>query len=301
MPPLALIRVPSSAGARHVGLEGAPAALAAAGLVEALRAAGLEVVDQGALPRVSFAPDPVAPRAQNLALVAAVARQVAQRVRAVLQAGMLPLVIGGDCTVTLGVVAGVLERSASLGLVYCDADLDLEVPEESPSGIFDGMVLAHLLGQGAGELARIGSRFPLLQDNDVVLFGYNMASGYVDPGEERKLAASSMRRYPLRSVHAGPEAAAQEALERFPVTTSRILIHFDVDVIDGDVFPAADLPHRGGLTLAEAETALQVLVATPRFAGLVVTEFNAARDPDRALARRLVELLAHAFRGARWP
>jgi arginase len=254
-------------------------------------------VDQGALPRVSFAPDPLSPQAQNLPLVAAVARQVAQRVSAALRQGMRPLVIGGDCTVTLGVVAGILEHAASPGLVYVDGDLDMNVPEDSPSGIFDGMVLAHLLGQGAGELCRIGPRFPLLQDDDVVLFGYNASSGHVDPWEQRKLAASSMRRYSAACVRQSPAETAEMALAGLGDPSSRVLVHFDVDVLDSTEFPAVDLPHTGGLTRTELQAALRVFVQSPRFAGLVVTEFNAARDPDLALARRLVDLLADAFRG----
>jgi arginase len=300
VPAVALIGVPSSAGARNVGQEGAPAALAAAGLTDALRGAGLEIRDLGSLPRVTFAPDPLAPRAQNLPLVAAVARMVAERVRAAREAGALPLVVGGDCTVTLGVVAGASSGASPLGLVYFDGDVDMNVPEDSPSGIFDGMVLAHLLGQGAGALRRIGSRFPLVREEEVALFGYNPDAGYIDPGEESKLLASSIRRYPVSSLRGRAAAAAREALASFPAATERVLVHFDVDVVDGDEFGAADLPHRGGLSLRHALEALRVFVQTERFAGLVVTEFNVAHDPQGELARRLVAGLADAFRGAPW-
>ena len=148
MPPLALIGVPSSAGARRAGQETAPAALRAAGLVGSLCAAGLEVADLGDLPTVSYRPDPDHPDRQNLPLVAAVARQTADRVDRALAAGRLPLVIGGDCSLTLGVIAGVLRHDLSPGLLYVDGDVDLNTPETSPSGVFEGMVLAHALGRG---------------------------------------------------------------------------------------------------------------------------------------------------------
>jgi len=61
MPSLALIGVPSSAGARRTGQERAPAAFRAAGLLERLRASGLDVADLGDLPSVSFRPDPEHP------------------------------------------------------------------------------------------------------------------------------------------------------------------------------------------------------------------------------------------------
>ena len=134
----------------------------------------------------------------------------------------------------------------------------------------------------------------------MVVFGYNAGSGYVDAGEQRKLAASSLHRFPVSSVRGHPQAAACEALACLPSHLARVLVHFDVDVIDGDEFAAADLPHRGGLALREAMEALRVFVQTPRFAGLVVTEFNPVRDPDLVFARRLVAGLADSFRGAPW-
>ncbi|MEE9591974.1 MAG: arginase family protein, partial [Thermoplasmata archaeon] len=173
LPHLALIGVPSSAGARRRGQEGAPAALRAAGLLERLREEGLDVADLGDLPSVSFRPDTEHPRQQNLALVVGVARQVADRVDQALAGQRLPLVLGGDCSLSLGVIAALLRNPLRLGLLYFDGDLDLNTPETTPSGVFDGMVMAHILGRGTPQLAGIGPRRPLLSEEDIALFGYN--------------------------------------------------------------------------------------------------------------------------------
>jgi arginase len=101
-----IIGVPSSAGAHHAGQERAPAALRAAGLLDRLRAAGVAVSDAGDLPVTPFAVDRGHPQARNLGAVVTVARQVAAAVASQLEAGRLPLVAGGDCTITLGVIAG---------------------------------------------------------------------------------------------------------------------------------------------------------------------------------------------------
>ena len=63
-----------------------------------------------------------------------------------------------------------------------------------------------------------------------------------------------------------------------------ILIHFDVDVIDFDDFPVGDVPHYHGLSFDEAMSALKVFVASRKFGALVITKFNADRDPDGTLA-----------------
>lgn len=291
-PSLAVIGVPSSAGARRTGQEGAPAALRAAGLVEQLRAKGLDLTDFGDQPSVVFRPDPGHPRQQNLDLVVGVARRVADRVDRALADRALPIVLGGDCTLTLGVVAGLLRHHARLGLLYCDADLDLETPETTPSGAFDGMVLAHLLGRGAPQLAGIGPRRPMLSDEDVVLFGYNVDSGWVDPPELEALERSRLTRFPLSRLQRGAAAAAREAIHVLEARSNAIVVHFDVDVMD---FAAADVPHAGGLDPESALAALKVFVASPACAAVVVTEFNAERDPDGAHAGRLAHLLAEAL------
>lgn len=289
---LAVIGVPSSAGGRRTGQEGAPSAFRAAGLLEELRAIGFDVADLGDLPTVSFRPDPEHPRQQNVDLVRDVARQVADRVDRALASARMPLVLGGDCSVGLGVIAGVLRHHSSLGLVYFDADLDLNTPETTPSGILDGMVLAHVLGRGVPELVEIGPRRPLLSDEDVVVFGFDEESESIDPPELTALKSSPISRYPLSRVRADPTAAATSALLHLENRCSAMVVHFDVDVTD---LPAVDVPHPRGLGLDSAFDALRIFLAAPNCTSLVVTELNAELDPDQSHVRRLVRGLGLAF------
>jgi len=287
--------VPSSAGARRTGQEQAPKALRAAGLLERLRAKNLDVADWGDLPGAAYRPDPGHPREQNLLEVCGVARQVAGRVGRAPAEGALPLVLGGDCTITLGVLAGLLDVHPDLGLVYFDGDVDLNTPATTSSGIFDGMVMAHVLGGGAAELAGLGPRAPMLPEESVAMFGYNLESGWIDPAERDALGRSSMLKYPLARVREDPPEAAAEALGFLTRRCGGIVVHFDVDVMD---FAAADVPHPGGLAPDSAFAALRAFVCDARCAALVVTEFNAERDPDGSLAHELAVRLADAV-GAR--
>jgi arginase len=295
IPRLALIGVPSSAGARQTGQEAAPAAFRAAGLLERLREKGLDVADLGDLPSVSFRPDPEHPRQQNVPLVVDVARQVADRVDRALADRRLPLVLGGDCSLSLGVIASLIRHHPRLGLLYFDGDVDLNTPETTKSGVFDGMVMAHVLGRGAPQITGIGSRRPLLSEEDIVLFGYNMESGWIDPPELEVLERSRMSKYPLSRVRADADAAARDALLNLESRSDAILVHFDVDVMD---LPAADVPHPHGLDAESTFAALKVFVAAPPCAALVVTELNAERDTDGSQTACLVDGLVEAF-GAR--
>src|SRR4051794_34755778 len=104
--PLGLIGVPTSAGAFAPGQEEAPAALRKAGLIELLRDAEVEVRDRGDCDFWRWGPDRAKPRAQNLGKVVEIVRDTARRVAEAAGYGEATLVLGGDCTVGIGTVAG---------------------------------------------------------------------------------------------------------------------------------------------------------------------------------------------------
>ena len=273
---IGLIGVPSSAGAHWPGQEKAPRVLREAGLVERLESSGLAVSDHGDLSHVRFRPDPERRNPQNLEAVVEVVRAVADRVEAAVRAGEIPLVIGGDCTIELGVLSGFLRAGQDPALLYLDGGVDLRTPQTNPTGILDSMGVAHMVGEPgtAEELARVGPRFPLMKDERIVLFGYEP-----NPPEMGVLERHSMPRYPAKIVRDRPREVAAEALARLEEDAERFVVHFDVDVIDFVDFPIADVPqHNAGLTFREAIACLEVFASSPHFAGLTITEFN----PDHA-------------------
>lgn len=296
---IGIIGVPSSAGARRSGQERAPQAFRGAGFIARLHSAGFEVSDFGDLPEVPFHTDLQQPKAQNLQLVVDVARRVANQVERVVNDKALPIVLGGDCTITLGVVAGLIHQAPNLGLMYLDGDLDLNTPDTTTSGIFDGMVIAHMTGKGVDTLTRLGSRYPLMAEEDIVLYGYNIEAGGIDAVEIEVLQQCEMIEYPISKIRGKVKELAREALSQLEDRSDSILVHFDVDVIDFEDFPAADLPHYHGLSFDEAISALEVFTASRKLAALVITEFNADRDVDGMLALRLVNAVANALEGKR--
>jgi arginase len=289
-----LIGVPSSAGAHGPGQEKAPSALRKAGLLGALREAGLELEDLGDLPVARFTPDGANRKRQSESRVVKVVRQVADKVEAAVDRDLVPLVLGGDCTITLGVVAGLLRRQPDLGLIYFDGDADMTTPETTRSGIFDSMGVSHLIGDGAPELAHIGPRFPLLQQDRIVLFGFQPYE--IEPEESRALERSAMVQYPVTSMGDRPIEFAAEARARLEERTRAIAVHFDVDVMDSAEIPLADCPHYDALSFGDAIHCLSVFVGSPKLAALVVTEINPDNDPDGLLVRQFIDAFAAAMR-----
>src|SRR5262249_61218620 len=83
------------------------------------------------------------------------------------------LVIGGDCTVGVGTVAGLQDRVQRLGLVYVDRHADLNVPGSTVDGALDWMGVAHMLDiDGAVEgLAALAGERPMLGSGQISFLG----------------------------------------------------------------------------------------------------------------------------------
>ena len=295
MKSLTIIGAPTSAGAYAPGQEDGPAAMRAQGIAEALAAAGLDVTDGGDTAGFRWRPDPDSPRAANAAVVADRARQVAERVAAV-PAGARALVLGGDCTVGVGTVAGLAMRGAQPGLVYFDRHADLNVPESTIDGTLDWMGVAHMLDvEGCtAALASVSGARPLLEPARLAYLGLG---GVSDP-EEAVMYARRLAAVPLEEAIESPEEAARAALQALDDCVE-LAVHFDVDVLDFLDAPLAENTDREpGVPLATAGTILAALLADPRTTALTITELNPHHGaPDGSTVRRLVETVAGAYAG----
>jgi arginase len=245
-PRVAVIGAPSSAGAHHAGQDQAPAALRAAGFVSRLRSAGIDVVDLGDVAGATFAVDVVESNARNLSAVVEAAGAVADAVDNAVHDGRFPVVLGGDCTLTIGVVAGIQRHHPDVGVLYFDGDADLASPERTSSGVLDAMGVTHLLGLTDNQLARLGPRWPMLDPTHLVLFGYDDRDEDAY-NEEAAAALATLVRYTYHQIRTAPAASAADALAALSKSTEHLVVHFDVDSID-----SRELPLGNFLTTAPA-------------------------------------------------
>ena len=261
---VAIVGVPTSAGAFAPGQEQAPAALRAAGLVESLRQAGLVVDDHGDREVWRWRPDREERRAQNLDTVVAVVGETAARVAEATVPGAVTLVLGGDCTVGIGTVAGHVASGERVGLLYFDTHADLNVPDSVREGALDWMGMAHMLAEpGRGRSwSSAGGRSPLLAPEQVVLFGWGPEQA--TEFEREAIARRRLAIVAVDEVAADPEAAAARALALLEPRCERLLVHFDVDVVDFTDTPLSENTGRNeGLPFATALRALRPLLASP--------------------------------------
>jgi arginase len=290
---VAVFGVPASAGARSAGVQRAPFVLREAGLLQEMRARGARVVNLSDLSLFPYREDAAHPAARNAGVVACAVRATADEMTRALAEGFT-LVLGGDCTLVSGLVGGARKALGQpVGLVYIDANADLNTPETSPSGYLNGMALSMAMGRGPAEVVDAAGPRPAVAPEHVALLGFRE----LDPGERPVLGdlglalpAEAARRLGMRTV-------AALALDAIVNEDGPVVVHLDVDAIHPAELPTKDYVTPGqGLGLAEMADLLTALLASPRVVALEVAEFYPEVDPEGVHARAIVDLLVGALR-----
>jgi arginase len=288
---IAVFGVPTAAGSRCAGVADAPLRLREAGLLEALRAAGPRVVNLSDLSLFPYREDPEHPRARNGEVVACAVRAAADEMTRALAEGFT-LVLGGDCTLAARVTAGARRfLGQPVGLIFLDADADLNTEETTPSGILAGMSLAMALGRGPREVVAAAGGPPVDPDH-AALLGYRA----LDPGERPRLGELGLALPAVAARKLGMRTTAALALEAVENGDGPVVVHMDVDVIDPAEMTAKHESTPGpGLSFDDASFLLVALLASPRVVALELCEYLPERDPGLALGRQLVAMLARAM------
>jgi arginase len=275
--------VDSSGGRR--GEEHAPAALRAAGVVERLGARDAGGTDA----RIGDTRRDPDTGVIGAAEVRQASAAIAVRVREVLDARERPLVLGGDCTLLLGVFQALPRGS---GLWFVDGHADFFDGESSPTGEAADMDLAVLTGHGPpGLLEQDG---PLVEPAAVVLLGHRPAELHPDVARENARLDPAIQALTAPELSAsGPARVGIDAAAR--LSERPAWLHVDLDVLDEDVLPAVSYPQSRGLDWDELVALALSLVAADNLLGVSVADFNPDRDPDGAYAARVVDAFESLF------
>jgi arginase len=284
MTSISVVGVPSSAGSYAAGQEQAPAALRSAGLIHALGVSGLEVHDEGDLPLQTWRPDRINPRAQNLRQVTESIQDLIERLIPPLDRGDKLLVLGGNCTVALGVIAALCRISTDpIGVFYVDRNYDINTPESTTDGALDWMGMAHALSlPGSLDVLVdvLGSR-PLIEPSQVAWLGVD--DRFATEWEEAEARRLGLQVISSNAFAYDPVACAVESLAYLPA--GPLALHFDVDVLDFTDAPLAENTdgRNTGPTLEQAAVALGIATRDARFRSMSIGELNPTRsagDPE---------------------
>ncbi|MDR7035936.1 arginase [Methylobacterium sp. BE186] len=285
-----IIGAPIEVGTSEPGALMGPAALRTAGLVRTLADLGHAVADLGDV--VPGCPA----EARGLPAVAAWTRVLSERVGASLAGGALPVVIGGDHSLSLGSVDGVLRHREGTGrplfVLWLDAHADFNTPQTSPSGNIHGMPLAALCGEPGFEgLFAQGPR-PLLDPGRIHLFGLRS----IDAGERALVTDRHVGVTDMRAIDEfGVVAPLRRVLERVAAAGGHLHVSLDIDFLDPGIAPGVGTTVPGGATFREAHLIMEMLHDSGLVGSLDVVELNPFLDERGRSARVLVELVASLF------
>lgn len=296
-PPVVLIGAPVDEGANRPGCLMGPAALRVAGLATELERLGRAVRDEGdlRLPGV-LAPVAADPRVRNAAAVAAWTRLLDERVVAALDGGGVPLVLGGDHSLSAGAVNGVARHYAAVGrplfVLWLDAHGDYNTPDTSPSGNLHGMALAALCGEpGLDAVFAQVPHAPVLPGN-VMLFGLRS----VDRGERALLRRRGVEVADMRRLdEEGVSAPLRRFLGRVREQGGVLHVSLDVDFLDPMIAPGVGTTVPGGATFREAHLVMEMLHDSGLVGSLDLVELNPFLDDRGRSALLLVDLVASLF------
>lgn len=200
----------------------------------------------------------------NLGLIGAA---IAEAVAAGRAAGRAVLLTGGDCTHSVGVLAG-LQRAhgpfARIGLVWFDAHGDFNTPRTTLSGMLGGMPVAVCAGLAHPQWRELaGMVAPLPTDRILFVDLRNL-----DPPEAQLIQATDATIAAVAPGFAG--ADLQAAVHALAARCDLLYLHIDSDILDAALVPNHGTREPGGPDLDQVAAAIETVTATGKVAALAV-------------------------------
>lgn len=292
-----ILSVSIDLGAGRRGVDMGPSALRIGGVTEAVARLGHRVREVGTVHAATPEAIPVGdPSARYLPGIVRACQEAHDLLRAALDDGVFPLVLGGDHSLTIGTGAALAAhhgaRGEALGLLWVDAHADMNRPETSPSGNVHGMSLSVLTGAGPAELVEIGGREALFDPRHVAILG----AREVDPGEREALREAGVRVFTMSEVdERGLTACVDEAVARISRGTAGFHVSFDLDSLDPAEAPGVGTPVPGGFTYREGHLICEKVAASGKLVGFELVELNPVLDSENRTARVGIRLIESAL------
>lgn len=295
-----VIGVPSAWGTNESGAQRTPCVLRDAGLLGWLASPGVEVEDGGdvEVPPQSEADTRGSATTDLIHLdeVIAMASGVRAAVGGALSDDALPLVVGGECCLSIGVVPALTAHRGPVTTAWFDAHGDINTPDSSESGLITGMPLAVVMGEGHADLLAVGEGPDRPAGESTWLLG----GRDIDPGELANVerfgirhlrtaevrargaepVALSILRLPAAAIMAieARAAAGVEAVD--PATRPNVYLHFDVDSLDPEWAPGVYYRVEGGFHPTEVSAIAGNLCASGSVGAIAIASANLDHDED---------------------
>lgn len=275
-----LVGMPFSWGRPRAGVENGPQLLRNRGVDEVVMGHDWRLEEHGdvSLPNPTFHDNASSSGLKNSFAVGEACRLLAVKVERLVADGKFPLVMGGDHSIALGSLAGILRHRPDTVVFWVDAHADINTPETSPSGNLNGMPLAFLMGLVEETISGYEwlDDFPRLQPEQLVYVGLRD----VDPGERKTIRNLGIAAYTMHEVDRyGIGQVMEHALRKASPKGDRpIHLSFDIDAVDPEPTEGEgeyrDMAQRGGFSLREGHFIAERLAATGMLGSMDIVEVN---------------------------
>jgi arginase len=291
-----IISAPSILGLKPNGVEKLPVSLLATGLADRMGLTTPVIHVPTKNTRYSFTRDQET-KCLNPSPILDFSLILMEQISVLIAAGTFPLVLGGDCSILLGIMPA-LKTQVKSGLIFFDAHADFYLPPQSPTGEVADMELSLITGRGPEILTNIRGMKPYVEDKHVLHIAQRDADETKKYGSQ-DIRDSSIQCLDMRSIELAGRDKTTDQILRFIQRSDResFWVHFDTDVLNDTENPAVDYRLPGGLLVADAQHMFRSIMATNRVAGMSVTIFNPDLDPDNRVAERISGCLVQALGG----
>ena len=279
--------VPLDLGAKRLGVDMGPSSLRYAGLHQALAYNGIEFVDHGNLNINNQG-------SNHVDIIKDTSENLADLVYDAFSEDYVPVILGGDHSVSIGSIAGASKKAKNLGVIFLDFHPDANTPETSPSGNIHGMTVAISLGHGYPELVNCSGFSPKVLPENICIIG----AKDIDTDERIFLNGLGVKMYTLFDIDRfGIYRVMEETLDRLK-ECDIIHLSFDVDVLDPLIAPGTGILSKGGLSYREASYIMEALGKSGIVKSIDIIEINPLLDVKNTTAELAIELLLACLGGS---
>lgn len=195
-------------------------------------------------------------------------RSVSTRVHRCLEGNIFPLLLAGNCNITVGAVAGC--GSEKTGVAWFDAHGESTTPETTESGFLDGMGISVLTGQCWRKLARSIPGFSPVSGKHVLLIG----SRDIELAETELLADMGVHR--VRELE-----DLRSTIDSISSEVDGVYIHLDLDVLDPNEAIANQWATPGGFSVEILTEAVKEIQRHTQVKGFGIASFDPEWDRNQ--------------------
>jgi len=287
---VAVIGVPMDLGANRRGVDMGPSAIRYADLIPQIKELKIGVKDYGDLevPIIRHNKE----RENYILAIRDTCSILAKKVKRSLDLDYLPLILGGDHSITIGTFKGLKSVNQDVGLIWFDAHADFNTPGTSQTGNIHGMSLAVINGEGPDELISILEDDYGIDEENIALIGVRD----LDASESRRLKETDINIYTISDIdRLGIEQVMKEAIEIASCDKEGVHVSFDIDVLDPLTAPGVGTAVPGGLNYREAHLAMEMIADAGTLISMDLVEVNPILDERNRTAKVGVDLILSAL------